>query len=87
MEQNEPNNTFSTFEYAGLTYIPVRPLSSVEKELIINRTSKEIWKNSIIEKPKNGENYSFEDFLEKSGNKNIDLFYCIERGKFFTPID
>lgn len=77
----------NTFVYDGLTYIPVRSLSENEKVLINNRSPKEYWKNSIIEKPKNGENYSVEDFNEKSQVKNADLFYCIERGKFFTPVE
>ncbi len=76
-----------TFEYDGLTYIPVRSLSEDEKALINNRSPKEYWKNSIIEKPKNGENYSVENFRKKSRGQNADLFYCIERGKFFTPVE
>ena len=75
------------FEYDGLTYIPVRSLSENEKDLINNRSPKEYWNNAIIEKPKNGENYSIEDFKKKSQQKNADLFYCIERGKFFTPVE
>ena len=76
-----------TFEYDGLTYIPVRSLSEDEKALINNRTPKDYWKNSIIEKPKNGENYSIENFRKKNRGQNADLFYCIERGKFFTPVE
>lgn len=75
------------FEYDGLTYIPVRSLSENEKDLINNRSPKEYWNNAIIEKPKNGENYSIEDFKKKSQLQNADLFYCIERGKFFTPVE
>ncbi len=77
----------SVFEYDGLTYIPVRSLTDEEKSLINNRTEKEIWKNPIIQKPKNGNNYSLNDFLQKSGNFNADMFYCIERGEFFLPVE
>ncbi len=86
-EVGESYVNLTTFEYDGLTYIPVRSLSTEEKELVNNRTSKEIWKNSIIEKPKNGNDYSIEKFKEIGNSQNTDLFYCIERGKFFTPIE
>ena len=80
-----------SFEYDGLTYIPVRSLSKEEKEIINNRTPKEIWENAIIEKPKNGDDYSLNEFIEKAqaetGNESADLFYCIEKGKFFTPVE
>lgn len=85
--EEERQRTESVFEYDGLTYIPVRSLTDEEKSLINNRTKKEIWKNPIIQKPKNGNNYSLNDFLQKSGNFNADMFYCIERGKFFMPVE
>ena len=96
VNKNENTNTsiekskisnITKFEYDGLTYIPIRALSENEKELINNQTPKNYWSNSIIEKPKNGENYSIEDFKKKSQSQDIDLFYCIERGKFFTPVE
>lgn len=80
-------NSLNIFEYDGLTYIPVRKLNNEELKLINNREQGEIWKNSIIEKPKNGETYSLSDFTQKAENDDVDLFYCIERGKFFTPIE
>lgn len=85
--EEERQRTESVFEYDGLTYIPVRSLTDEEKSLINNRTKKEIWKNPIIQKPKNGNNYYLNDFLQKSGNFNADMFYCIERGKFFMPVE
>ncbi len=85
--EEERQRTESVFEYDGLTYIPVRSLTDEEKNLINNRTEKEIWKNPIIQKPKNGNNYSLNDFLQKSGNSNSDMFYCIERGEFFMPVE
>lgn len=75
------------FEYDGLTYIPVRKLTNEELKLINTRSPGEIWENSIIEKPKNGEKYSLSDFKKNVGKDNVDLFYCIERGKFFMPIE
>lgn len=80
-------NSLNIFEYDGLTYIPVRKLTNEELKLINNRKQGEIWINSIIEKPKNGETYSLSDFMQKAGKENADLFYCIERGKFFTPVE
>ncbi len=86
IEKSKISN-ITKFEYDGLTYIPVRTLSENEKELINNRSPKNCWRNSIIEKPKNGENYSIEDFKKKLQSQDVDLFYCIERGKFFTPTE
>ena len=87
----EREGLHKSFEYDGLTYIPVRSLSKEEKEIINNRTPKEIWENAIIEKPKNGNDYSLNEFIEKAqaetGNESADLFYCIEKGKFFTPVE
>lgn len=84
-KSKEIKNNITKFEYDGLTYIPIRTLSENEKALINNRSPKEYWNNAIIEKPKNGENYRIEDFKKKS--QNVDLLYCIERGKFFTPVE
>ena len=87
----EREGLHKSFEYDGLTYIPVRSLLREEKEIINNRTPKEIWENAIIEKPKNGDDYSLNEFIEKAqaetGNESADLFYCIEKGKFFTPVE
>ena len=85
--EEERQRKETVFEYDGLTYIPVRALTDEEKSLINNRTEKEIWKNPIIQKPNNGSNYSLNDFLQKSGNSDVDMFYCIERGQFFMPIE
>lgn len=90
LSQSKADEIKNNFEYDGLTYIPVRQLTEEEKSLINNRTPKEIWENSIIEKPKNGEGYSYEEFIKNTQNtelENADLFYCIERGKFFTPVE
>ncbi|MBQ9622554.1 MAG: hypothetical protein IJR39_04355 [Treponema sp.] len=86
-ERRVAEENLSPFEYDGLTYIPVRTLSEHEKALVHDRSPKEFWNNAIIERPKNGEGYSADDFRQKSGKQNIDLFYCIERGKFFTPVE
>ena len=77
----------AVFEYEGLTYIPVRAFTDKEKNLVNNRNPKQIWNGAIIEKPKNGEQYSLEDFKTKSKTKDTDIFYCVERAKFFTPIE
>ena len=77
----------AVFEYEGLTYIPVRAFTDNEKNLVNNRNAKQIWNGAIIEKPKNGEQYSLEDFKTKSKTKDTDIFYCVERAKFFTPIE
>ena len=77
----------AVFEYEGLTYIPVRAFTDNEKNLVNNRNPKQIWNGAIIEKPKNGEQYSLEDFKTKSKTKDTDIFYCVERAKFFTPIE
>ncbi len=77
----------AAFEYEGLTYIPVRAFTDNEKNLVNNRNAKQIWNGAIIEKPKNGEQYSLEDFKTKSKTKDTDIFYCVERAKFFSPIE
>ena len=84
MEDNEK----AVFEYDGLTYIPVRMLLEEEDiEIMISRSPKEIWKNAIIEKPKNGDDYTQKDFYACSGTSGYELFYCIERGIFVTPVE
>ena len=79
-------NSQSIFTYDGLTYIPIRKITNEEYEMVLDRKPGEIWKSSIIEKPKNGKDYDIKDFKDNSPF-DADIFYCMERGAFFTPTE
>lgn len=72
----------TTFKYNGFTFKPVRKLKITEAH--IDDFSKLIDKR--IRLPLD-EPYDYDLFYKASGNSSMDVFQCIENGKYYVPCD
>lgn len=73
----------NTFKYNGFTFKPVRKLK-LTTEAYVSDFSPHI--DGEIRLPLD-EPYDYELFYKASGNSKMDMFQCMENGKYYVPCD
>jgi|GEM_PF-1085514 len=90
-----------SFEYGGYHFKPYRKFEETENNRQLENDSRE-WKNDVQFAMRNMRSsfalgisryswgkcsYSYEDFYEKSGGSDADIFQCVENGKIYVPAE
>ena len=81
--------TNKTFEYGGKHFVPVRKFNTQDGDFfkVTRKLRRDVELGFFADDYGHGQKfaYSYDDFYNAYGNKDCDIFKCVENGKLYIP--